>query len=320
MAAWDATYVNSLPDSAFAAILPGGKKDKTGRTSPRTLRLFPHHDVSGKVDSGHVDRAASRLEQDNPDVPAASLTAARKHIDAHQGELSAGAESKSTVAPGVERRVVIGDVKLSRRDAGDGTTVDTFEGYAAIFNSRTWIGPPVFGFYEQVAPGAFGRALAENQDVVCLFNHGIDGILGRTSSGTLQLREDDHGLWASDSLPPTQLGRDLAILVERGDVPGMSFSFLPAPGGERWEVLDDGSELRTLTEFSLLADVAPCVSPAYGDTTASVRMAQLGRRNRPTVETDAGEIEVADPEEVREYLSGYYSRLHRSHASLYDLR
>jgi len=49
---WDKTYVQSLPDSAFAAVeeLADGRK----------LRLLPHHDVSGKVDAPHL-RSALRL-------------------------------------------------------------------------------------------------------------------------------------------------------------------------------------------------------------------------------------------------------------------
>lgn len=51
--------INNLPDSAFAIILPGGKKDKTGRTTPRSLRKFPIHDAA------HVRNALARLPQSN---------------------------------------------------------------------------------------------------------------------------------------------------------------------------------------------------------------------------------------------------------------
>jgi len=48
---------NDLPDSAFACILPGGKKDETGRTKPRSLRRFPIHDKA------HVRNALARIKQ-----------------------------------------------------------------------------------------------------------------------------------------------------------------------------------------------------------------------------------------------------------------
>ena len=37
---------SDLPDSAFAYIEPGGEKDETGRTTPRSKRHFPVHDES----------------------------------------------------------------------------------------------------------------------------------------------------------------------------------------------------------------------------------------------------------------------------------
>jgi len=45
---------NDLPDSAFAYIEPGGKKDESGRTEPRSLRHYPIHDAS------HIRNALSR--------------------------------------------------------------------------------------------------------------------------------------------------------------------------------------------------------------------------------------------------------------------
>lgn len=51
---WSTAYKNSLPDSSFAYIEPGGHKDSEGKTEPRSLRHFPYKDASGKVDLGHV--------------------------------------------------------------------------------------------------------------------------------------------------------------------------------------------------------------------------------------------------------------------------
>jgi hypothetical protein len=45
---------NDLPDSAFAYIEPGGKKDESGRTVPRSLRHYPIQDKA------HVGNALSR--------------------------------------------------------------------------------------------------------------------------------------------------------------------------------------------------------------------------------------------------------------------
>jgi hypothetical protein len=49
--------INDLPDSAFAYIESGGKKDGEGKTTPRSLRHFPIHDAA------HVRNALSRAPQ-----------------------------------------------------------------------------------------------------------------------------------------------------------------------------------------------------------------------------------------------------------------
>ena len=217
----------------------------------------------------------------------------------------------------IETRTLVSGVTL-RAKSGDAPS--TFEGYAAMYGSRTWIGAgngpddDPWGFYEEVMQGAFDNALrSDDLDCVCLYNHDISLMLGRTKSGTLTLSSDKTGLRAVNDLPATTVGRDLAILVERGDVTGMSFSFLVNPGGERWSVLPDGGELRQLFDLGLY-DVSPCVMPAYGDTTASVRSdaIKVARRNAPQrtapVEPRSDEISgddgtLTEPEDTSELRS-----------------
>ena len=55
MAQMTAAQIDDLPDSAFAYIEPGGKKDDSGRTVPRSLRHFPINDAA------HVRNALARL-------------------------------------------------------------------------------------------------------------------------------------------------------------------------------------------------------------------------------------------------------------------
>jgi len=62
-AVWSTAYVNALPDSAFAWVAPGGKKDAEGKTIPRTLRKLPYKDKDGKIDLPHVRNALARLNQ-----------------------------------------------------------------------------------------------------------------------------------------------------------------------------------------------------------------------------------------------------------------
>jgi HK97 family phage prohead protease len=162
---------------------------------------------------------------------------------------------------GRERRYVLRVPEL--RMAGESS--NTLVGHAAVFGE--WA--DIMGlFREQIARGAFARALAERQDVVARWEHRYDTILGRTSSGTLRLSEDDIGLVAEIDIPDTTLGADLRALVKRGDVRGMSFEFgLARDGrGERWAGDD-----RTIVEVERLYDVSAVINPAYEGTDVALR-------------------------------------------------
>ena len=66
-AEWSTAFVNRLPDSAFFYIEPGGEKDDTGRTKPRTLRKLPYRGTDGSIDLPHLRNALARLSQ--TDIP-----------------------------------------------------------------------------------------------------------------------------------------------------------------------------------------------------------------------------------------------------------
>lgn len=110
-AVWTTKYVNDLPDSCFALILPGGKKDDEGKTVPRSLRKLPYKDASGKVDVPHLRNALARLPQ-MKDVPvklkAQALkklqAVAKKYLKTYQAE-SEAVDMMGDTVPLVERAV-----------------------------------------------------------------------------------------------------------------------------------------------------------------------------------------------------------------------
>lgn len=85
-AVWSAAYVNNLPDSAFAVILPGGEKDAEGKTTPRSLRKLPHHNAEGKLDEAHLNNALAREPQ--TDMSEALHAKAKAHLQRHKGSKS----------------------------------------------------------------------------------------------------------------------------------------------------------------------------------------------------------------------------------------
>lgn len=151
-------------------------------------------------------------------------------------------------------------------------------GYAAVFfreddpATQYELRP---GLVERIERGAFARAIVEGHDVRALFNHDANQVLGRVPD-TLSLVEDAIGLRYTIVLPDTQLGRDLAALVARGDITGSSFSFMVR--AKRDDKLVDGTRVWTLLDVDLY-DVGPVTFPAYEATTAETR-ARLEREAR----------------------------------------
>lgn len=141
------------------------------------------------------------------------------------------------------------------------------EGYFAVFNSLYDIGP---GMSESIAPGAFSNTLSG--DIRALVNHDSTLVLGRTSAHTLELREDEHGLWGRISINPKDTdAMNLYERVKRGDVSQCSFGFEIIR--EDTEIGEDGSVHWTIQEVRL-HEVSCCTFPAYESTNISAREAQ----------------------------------------------
>jgi HK97 family phage prohead protease len=96
-------------------------------------------------------------------------------------------------------------------------------------------------------------------------------VLGRSTSGTLRLSADDEGLAYEIDPPDTQLGRDLSVLVSRGDITGASFAFSIDPKGESYHKDAEGMTVRTVSQVAGLYDVSIVTVPAYSASSASLR-------------------------------------------------
>jgi len=137
-------------------------------------------------------------------------------------------------------------------------------GYAARYDA---LSQNLGGFVERVAPTAFRKTLKQT-DVRALFNHKPDFLLGTSSAGTLRLSNESDGLAYEIDLPDTTVGRDVAVLLERGDITGSSFGFRTI--ADSWEKSGDGFPVRTLKEVAL-RDVGPVTFPAYPDASSALR-------------------------------------------------
>lgn len=151
--------------------------------------------------------------------------------------------------------------KFETRESEEGLFI---EGYFSVFNSTYELWP---GATESVAPGAFANTLGS--DIRALIDHETRLVLGRNKSGTLELREDSHGLWGRVKINPNdQDAVNLYERVKRGDVDQCSFGFDIVK--EDTEVRDDGSVHWTIREVKLY-EVSVVTFPAYTETSVSAR-------------------------------------------------
>jgi HK97 family phage prohead protease len=167
---------------------------------------------------------------------------------------------------GAEKRSVVLPVESRADNAGKVTVV----GYAAVFGETADIG----GYFREIiARGAFTNTL-RTADVRAYFDHDSGRVLGRSSSGTLRLTEDQKGLAVEIDLPDTSDGRDVRTLIERGDISGMSFSFIAVR--QEWDETAD-PPTRTLIEIEL-REVSIVSNPAYDGTSIALRSLEGARK------------------------------------------
>ena len=191
--------------------------------------------------------------------------------------LNLNKDERQEMTTQVERRV--NTVEFDVRNGEASSDGMSFTGYAAVFNSPSEPLP----FTEVIKEGAFKRSLKSRNEIKLFMNHNTDVVLGSTRAGTLRLTEDSRGLLAQADLPDTSAGRDLSVLMKRGDVSSMSFGFSVPPKGDAWS--KDGAT-RELHQIRLHEVSIVTGFPAYQATTASVRSLDI-LATRTAVDVDA---------------------------------
>ena len=180
---------------------------------------------------------------------------------------------------GQEYRASCLSVSEIRMDSQEDGSEPKIVGYAAKFNS---LSHDLGGFREKIEPGAFSRALSEGQDVRALVDNDPGKIIGRSTSGTLRMLEDDHGLRVEIDPANTTAGRDIMESITRGDVTGMSFGFTVKD--DDWQIVD-GENIRTLRDMDLF-DVSVVTFPAYASTEVALRSLSEFQADMAAVDED----------------------------------
>jgi HK97 family phage prohead protease len=151
--------------------------------------------------------------------------------------------------------------EFKTRSEGDDKYI---EGYFVVFNDiyEMWDGAT-----ESVAPGAFDNTLSD--DIRALVNHDSTLVLGRTAAHTLELTQDERGLFGRIKINPNDSdAMNLYARVQRGDVSQCSFGFDIL--SEETDFRDDGSVHWTIKDVKLY-EVSCCTFPAYEATSINAR-------------------------------------------------
>lgn len=117
-------------------------------------------------------------------------------------------------------------------------------------------------FVEKVEKGTFTRALEQNPNVELKFNH--TKRLGNQQDGSLELREDEVGLYAKAVINDAEVVKK----AETRQLKGWSFGFSDLKSD--WETIGD-NEVRSLKDIYLKEVSILDIQPAYSATTISVR-------------------------------------------------
>jgi uncharacterized protein len=270
---------------------PGSTADTPAFKKATAERLLQEYNVIIAIDNNPANRAVYRelgitaLDvSDVPDVPSDEDSPDEERtVNDLQNEkwrsiaLNLNKDERQSMTTNVERRV--NTVEFDVRNGEASSDGMSFTGYAAVFNSPSEPLP----FTEVIREGAFKRSLKSRNEIKLFMNHNTDVVLGSTRAGTLKLTEDSRGLLAQAELPDTSAGRDLSVLMKRGDVSSMSFGFSVPPKGDAWS--SDGAT-RELHQVRLHEVSIVTGFPAYEATTASVRSLNI-LAQRTAVDVDA---------------------------------
>lgn len=137
----------------------------------------------------------------------------------------------------------------------------TLTGYALVWNV---LSSDRGGYKVRLLPGSARFAPV----VHALWHHEYRDVLGSTANNTLRITPDDVGVRVEIDLPNTSAGRDVAVLVNRGDVRGMSFAMVDDPTVTR--TTENGIAVQNASSY-LVDEVTVTAIPAFVESTVGIK-------------------------------------------------
>lgn len=160
------------------------------------------------------------------------------------------------------------------------------DGRAILFDSWS---VDLGNFRERMLPGS----VQLEEDLLALFDHATDKVLGRTSAGTMEVRQDERGVAFTAFPPDTTWARDLRVSMERGDIRGCSYRMYVDE--DKWYVDASGQVCRDVIR-ARISELTITSMPAYPETTAEARSTAAKLSKHATAEDRAGRV-ISDSNE-----------------------
>lgn len=172
------------------------------------------------------------------------------------------------------------DITFQSRELEISEDGRSYSGYGVVFDSDSvpmmvWDEKRgVIEVVEQITADSLRDT--DMTDVISAYNHDFSKIMGRTSAGTLELKQDSIGIFYRFEVPNTTAGNDLIESTKRGDIQGSSFVFwMDWEEGYDIEERADGKLIAKPKKINRMYEIGPVVMPAYPETTAQSRSSAL---------------------------------------------
>ena len=212
--------------------------------------------------------------------------AARSHCESKEGTFEPAKEEKEDVHEPERRFISIQNMET--REEEDGRLF--IEGYPIVYE----VYAPLWWFREIIRKGAATEALKTSDEMV-LWDHESSQPMARRSNGSLEVKEDEKGIFIRADVSKSIWGRNGYEAIKNGIIDKMSFAFDVDLDGVRWSVDEiEGVKIETreILRFANIYDYSPVSYPAYKQTIVSARCKELALRDRPEPEA-SGEAGAA---------------------------
>lgn len=143
-------------------------------------------------------------------------------------------------------------------------------GYFIVYNQpvELW-----HNYFEEIAPEACAESL-NNNDIRALYNHDTSFVLGRSTAGTLLIRNDSYGVYGEIEVNPNDSeALNIYERVKRGDITGCSFGFYPTD--EEYIRVND-TVTKCIIKKADVREISVCPFPAYPQTQIIARQQDFG--------------------------------------------